>query len=703
MARARRPLSALHRFAIALLLTLSLVVGAGNGVAAAEPVLPVDAGSGVIYGQVTGSDGDGLAEVRVSVHSWNETLAEWDANSLTFTTSDADGHFTVSSLPAGRYTLDYGLTTGNYLRTWWGHHLSREDADGFDVATDDPPSDRSIELVAGGTVSGRVTGLDGAGIAGAEVEFYRDANGGPTARTDGHGDFERAGLYPGSWVVKVTGPRGSSYLEEWWRVSGDKAQHLVVEAGTTFRDIDVQLATPSTISGRLVDSDGHPMAALSVKAEYQQEGTGTWTWGASDVTDSDGAFTLGRLRGRPYRVSITPGGYGDPKIPSQWWPGTTVEATAAVVDVPAQNALDLGDTTVWRLIRVRYSTLLERTPVVGRLLSAIVLVDSEVTPQRSYTWFRDGVPIDGVTEDGYLVQPGDLGARLTARVELSGPNLVSKTIDLPVSEPVQRGILEPIDGLRLEGTPAGVGVSLSVFGVSWNPAPNEVRFQWRRDNHDISGATASSYTTSSADLGKGISVRVLATRSGYAPVDQVLEAGLACYAESAVQRPTVRGVRAAGSTLTATAGTAPARLVQGFGWQADGVTLAGETKPTLTLTRALVGKAVSPIVTGTLTGCPRMIRGVDGPVVRTALAAKPRIVGTTRLKKTLKINRGSWTSNTQFSYRWYANGKAISKATKATLRLGKSLKGKRISVEVVGKKQGYATVAMRSAGTGKVR
>ena len=138
MARAPRPLSALSRFALALLLTLSFVVGAGNGAAVADPVPPIHASSGVIFGQVRGSDGDGLDEVRISVHRWNEALAEWDLNTLTAESTDVHGDFTIAGLAPGRYTLAYAAADDRYLVTWWGRQWSWMDAEGFDLAAGGP-------------------------------------------------------------------------------------------------------------------------------------------------------------------------------------------------------------------------------------------------------------------------------------------------------------------------------------------------------------------------------------------------------------------------------------------------------------------------------------------------------------------------------------------------------------------------------------
>ena len=47
----------------------------------------------------------------------------------------------------------------------------------------------------------------------------------------------------------------------------------------------------------------------------------------------------------------------------------------------------------------------------------------------------------------------------------------------------------------------------------------------------------------------------------------------------------------------------------------------------------------------------------------------------------------------KLAYRWYANGKAISKATASTYTVRKAQKGKRITVRVTGRKTGYPTVS----------
>jgi hypothetical protein len=86
-----------------------------------------------------------------------------------------------------------------------------------------------------------------------------------------------------------------------------------------------------------------------------------------------------------------------------------------------------------------------------------------------------------------------------------------------------------------------------------------------------------------------------------------------------------------------------------------------------------------------------------------AKAPQPKITGKAKVGKTLKAKVGKWSPKPGFTYKWYANGKAIKGATKASLKLKKAQKGKRISVEVTATKTGYATVAKTSKKTAKVK
>ena len=84
-------------------------------------------------------------------------------------------------------------------------------------------------------------------------------------------------------------------------------------------------------------------------------------------------------------------------------------------------------------------------------------------------------------------------------------------------------------------------------------------------------------------------------------------------------------------------------------------------------------------------------------------AATPRIVGTAKVGRTMKVKVGSWSPRPTFRYQWFANGRKISsKGTKASFRLTSRQKGKRITVRITGIKAGYATISKTSRKTKKV-
>ncbi|MFT4229310.1 MAG: L,D-transpeptidase family protein [Microbacterium sp.] len=84
------------------------------------------------------------------------------------------------------------------------------------------------------------------------------------------------------------------------------------------------------------------------------------------------------------------------------------------------------------------------------------------------------------------------------------------------------------------------------------------------------------------------------------------------------------------------------------------------------------------------------------------VTATPKITGRIAVGATLTAKPGTWTSGTTFTYRWYANGTEIAKATKATYTLKKAQKSKRITVAVTGTHPDFSSVTETSAATLKV-
>ncbi len=162
--------------------------------------------------------------------------------------------------------------------------------------------------------------------------------------------------------------------------------------------------------------------------------------------------------------------------------------------------------------------------------------------------------------------------------------------------------------------------------------------------------------------------------------------------------PRISGTAAAGSTLTAAAGTWTAGTTLTYQWRADGKAIAGATARTYRLPSTLVHKRITVTVTGRKSGFTAASR-TSAATARVALAPAPKVSGTPVVGAKLTAVVGTWTSGTRLTYQWLAEGKPVAGATGSTFAIPASLKDKRFAVKVTGVKAGYASVAKTSATT----
>jgi len=178
----------------------------------------------------------------------------------------------------------------------------------------------------------------------------------------------------------------------------------------------------------------------------------------------------------------------------------------------------------------------------------------------------------------------------------------------------------------------------------------------------------------------------------------------AAFAKSPV--PVISGKINVGKTLTAKVGTWSPVPAFTYQWYASGKAIAGAKSATYKLTSASLGKKITVKVTGTKAGYQATTKTSAATAKVTAIFAKspvPKISGTAKVGKKLKAKVGTWSPKPKFTYQWYAGGKAIKGATKATLKLKKAQKGKKITVKVTAKKTNYATKTKASKATAKVK
>ncbi|MEU0918736.1 hypothetical protein ABZ384_14985 [Streptomyces cyaneofuscatus] len=169
--------------------------------------------------------------------------------------------------------------------------------------------------------------------------------------------------------------------------------------------------------------------------------------------------------------------------------------------------------------------------------------------------------------------------------------------------------------------------------------------------------------------------------------------------------PVISGPAKVGAKLTAGTGSwtaAPSSYA--YQWKADGTAIAGATGATYTIPAKLLAKKITVTVTARRSGHP------DGQSTSAAVtvakgdapkaSAKPVISGKAKVGAKLTAGAGKWSLKpTSYSYQWYANGKAIAKATGSKLTLKAAQRGKKITVKVTAHRTGHASGASTSTAT----
>jgi hypothetical protein len=269
-------------------------------------------------------------------------------------------------------------------------------------------------------------------------------------------------------------------------------------------------------------------------------------------------------------------------------------------------------------------------------------------------------------------------------------------------------------GATAAGTPvvAGspqVGGTLTLDRGTW-PSGTSFSQQWLADGAVVAGATDATFTPGPAQRGARITVTVTGERDGYETASATSATSVPTDAVAAGSttpgRPVVSGTAEVGVALSLDRGTWAAGTTLSQQWFRDGTPVVGATGTTFTPTSSERGARISVVVTGVRDGyeTATATSTSTSPVLEGTLrAATPKVSGTPKVGRRLSVTRGTWTSGTSFSYRWLANGRSVKGATRSTFVVPRSVKGKRISVRVTGRKSGYTTVTRTSARTGTVR
>lgn len=385
--------------------------------------------------------------------------------------------------------------------------------------------------------------------------------------------------------------------------------------------------------------------------------------------------------------------------------GKTVQLTVTASREDTQSGTDAASTPL--LVRnaeftgLTWSNAVAGRAVVGETLKLATPAwdDSAVRGTLRYQWYRGGAPIAGATAERYVVGPADVGRPLQAIITLTAEGFTDhefQSAQVTATSAAFTSVAVP----TISGTARVGQVQTANPGVS-APAAATVTYQWYRGTSAIAGAVARTYTTTAADNGKSLKVRVRSAKPGYTSVDRFSAARtIAIGLLVATKSPVVTGTHRYGNTVKVTQSW-PAGTTLRYQWYRNGAAIRGATGYALYLNTGYIGTRVNVKVRASKPGyvtrsVTTSATGVGKALF--ALKAAPTVTGRLALGSVLTANAGSYNpAPSSLSYQWYRNGSAIAGARSRTYKVGAADNGRSLSVRVVASRAYYDAKATTSA------
>lgn len=640
--------------------------------------------AGTITGSVVDVDGDPFADVGVELYSAGGGYAGR-------TSTLEDGSFSLPHLRPGDYTLRFdGQTAEGYSLTEWWNNAGDQGAaavisvgagqtvDAVDVKLAE--SDGSHLETYTAALSGTVTDAAGAPIEGASISITEvDHQWGDGLSTNAEGRWLYDRIPAGRYIVAFSASIGGEQVTRYWADGSgiDGATVIDLARGEIRDDISITLrgSAPPPVKSSIPTVAGDPRVGETLSVT-----TGSWT---DDTAFAFQWFSNGTPLAGANQESLT-------LTAAQLGKTISVAVTGAKEGFSPVTVPSAATAAVRAGVLAPVKPTISGTAAVGSTLT-VTTPAWQPAATLSIQWLANGTAIAGATGTKLLLASAERDKTISVRVKGVLSGYTTATID-SISTLKVATVATP----TISGTPA-TGSTVTANPGTWTTGSN-LAFQWFADGVALSGAIKSTYVPTAAEDGKTLTVRVTATKAGYGTAAKTSKSTLKVLR---VSTPKITGTVAYGSTLKVDRGVWSSSTTYKQQWYADGKAVAGATATTLKLTSGLKGKRISVKVTGSKPGYATVGK-TSASTGRVATAATPSITGTRAVGATLSAKRGTWTTGTSFSYRWYADGNPIAGATSWNYRLTSGTDGKRISISVTGRKSGYATVTKSSSTTSRI-
>lgn len=616
------------------------------------------------------------------------------------TTTDSEGSFTFSNLPAGTYT--YFAESSTVVDGFYGGAATVETATTANL-TSGNLSNKDVTLTASGTIAGTISDTNG-GITNADV-YIRTADGTyvDNVATNGSGVYLVTDLTPGNYFLEAG--EASTHETVWWdsklsfasAISANKYIPVAAGVNVTGKNVTLPISSTLTAIGNATTApsvSGTPTEGLTLSAS-----NGNWPVSGVEYNyfwqrSSDGTTFTDILSGRNKTYTLTADDY-DKYI--------RVTVIAAKANYRSSGASSNYTARVAHSYTTLGTPTITGVPTVGQVLTIEEGTWVPTPTDFIYQWYHGGVSITNATSKTYTLTDASAGKAITATVTpvKSAYPTAGMTRTTAATALVGKAItVSPTP--TITGT-AAVGKVLTAVTGAWTPSNVSFTYQWLRSGTAISGATSSTYTPVAADLGYYITVTVTGNLTNYTPVSKTSSPTSAVLNKMTVTpTPTITGVTLVGNVLTVNPGVwTPSDVSLTYRWLRNNIAIPGATGTTYTLVQADDLTSITVRVTATKTGY--------GDEEKTSLPISigkqfvnhnaPTLKGNNWVGQTLKATVGLWDAAATLTHQWYRDGVAILGATAHSYLLQKADIGHKITMATTGTATGYVSKTSTSAPT----
>jgi protocatechuate 3,4-dioxygenase beta subunit len=281
-----------------------IVVSVGKKTTVPDAVLEQ---GGRIAGRVTDIAENQVAHAHVHFFDTARRVSSWAR-------TNAAGYFTSNGLLPGTYEITVTPPPGANLLP--GHIADIVVKVGYTTN-----QDMVLETINGGVIMGRVTDFNGRPVANAHISLWSPHAG--TFRhvnTNWQGNFNVAGLLPGTYSMTVTRPFGTNLLSA-------RVTDIVVTAGE-IETQNVVLARGGILTGQVEDYLGNALGYVQISVRDLHTSATYSTW-----TDYLGYYTIIGLSTGNHEMTLRP----------VLWPNLAVTRIPAI-------AVTAGETTIWDVV-----------------------------------------------------------------------------------------------------------------------------------------------------------------------------------------------------------------------------------------------------------------------------------------------------------------------------------------------------------------